>query len=57
MNNLNELTEDTDAVKNNIKNNMQKFDLKKVSYFAKEYGKVGTKYFFANLIHNGENTH
>lgn len=56
VNNLNELAEDIDAVKNKIKQNLQKFDLEKVSYFAKMYGKVGTKHFFAKLIsETGEN--
>lgn len=40
-NNLNELAEDTDSVKEQIKKKLSKFNLKKVVYHSKEYGKLG----------------
>ena len=48
--NLNELAEDISLVKEKINKNLSKFDLKKLLDFSKKYGKVGTKYFFENLI-------
>lgn len=50
VNNLNELAEDTVLVKDKIKKSMSKFNLKRLAYSAKKYGKVGTKYFFENLV-------
>jgi len=51
VNNLNELAEDRDSVKVKIKKALNKFDLKKLTYYSKKYGKLGTKRFFESLIH------
>lgn len=49
VNNLDELTEDTDLVKRLIKEKLNKFNLKKLLSYAQKYGKVGSRYFFENL--------
>jgi hypothetical protein len=50
VNNLKELAEDSDLVKDKIKKNLSKFDLQRVVYNSKKYGKVGTRRFFESLI-------
>ncbi len=51
LNNLSELSEDTDFVKENIKKQFSKFDEKKALKYAEEYGKVATKHFINELCH------
>ena len=51
VNNLNELAEDTDFVKNQIKKNCLKFNLEKVATYAKQYGKIKAHNFFKEIIH------
>lgn len=50
VNNLNELAEDVSLVKEQLKKNINKFNLNKVKIYSKKYGKVSTKKFFENLI-------
>ena len=50
VNNLNNLSEDTSAIKGNIQKNLCRFDQKRLLKLAKEYGKIGTKYYFEDLI-------
>ena len=49
MNNIEELAEDADLVKTQIKNNLYKFDASKANNYALSYGKVATKHFFKKL--------
>lgn len=49
LNNLEELAEDTNFVRAQIKNNLYKFDQNKVKDYAINYGKVATKRFFKEL--------
>ena len=52
LNNLNELTEDVEKVKERIKNNLSSSLLKQVSQYAKKYGKVATKKFLQDYKNN-----
>ena len=49
LNNVNELAEDVERVKEKIKTNLSPSLLKQVSQYAKKYGKVATKKFFSGL--------
>lgn len=49
LNNLSELAEDSNIVKNSIKRNYKKFNSRKVMSFVKDYGKISTKRFFKEL--------
>ena len=49
MNNIEELSEDANLVKTQIKNNLYKFDVSKVNNYALSYGKVATKHFFKEM--------
>ena len=49
MNNVNELAEDSQFLKERIKTNLSKFDLKKVVTYSKKYGKIAVKRFFENV--------
>lgn len=51
MNNLNELAEDTSAVREKLIKNLVHFDQDKVVRLAKEYGKISTKRFFEEIYH------
>ena len=51
VNNLSELAEDTFLVKDKIKNILKKFDSDKLLRLAREYGKVGTRRFFEEIIY------
>jgi hypothetical protein len=51
LNNLNELAEDTSLVKQNILNNLTRFDQTKLLRLARACGKVSTKKFFEEYIH------
>jgi len=54
INNLNELAEDVDLVKEHLKKSIAKFDLNKLSNHSKKFGKVGTKKFFSVLLKQHE---
>jgi hypothetical protein len=49
MNNLSELSEDCQTIKNNIAKQLHQFDRAKLLDLANHYGKVGTKKFFSNI--------
>ncbi len=49
LNNLNELAEDTTLLKNNILNNVFRYDKKKLLHWAKVYGKIATKKFIEEI--------
>lgn len=50
MNNLQEVGEDPNELKERIVVNLYKFDQKKIKHMSSKYGKVGTKYFFDKLL-------
>jgi hypothetical protein len=52
LNNIDELMEDKDFVKNQIKANIAKYDLPQVELMATQYGKIGTKHFFRDLAND-----
>jgi hypothetical protein len=52
VNNLNELAEDIDLVKEHLKKSINRFDLNKVVSYSNKFGKVGTKKFFNVLVKN-----
>ncbi|MFA6409337.1 MAG: hypothetical protein WCW01_04095 [Gammaproteobacteria bacterium] len=49
VNNLNELAEDSNTIKENIKKNYSKFKKHKVMEYVKKYGKIATRKFFAEI--------
>ena len=49
VNNIEELAEDADLVKAQIKNNLCKFDVSKVKNCSLSYGKVAIKHFFKEM--------
>ena len=49
LNNIEELAEDADLVKAQIKNNLCKFDVSKVKNCSLSYGKVAIKHFFKEM--------
>lgn len=49
INNLNELGEDTELVKAQVKNNIHRFNVMKLALYLKKFGKVATKHFFKEL--------
>lgn len=51
LNNLGELAEDTESVKNQIKHSINKYDRKKLALYAKQYGKIATKHFIEETSH------
>ncbi len=51
LNNLSQLSEDTDQIKSNIKQHLLKFNAKKVIKNAEEYGKVATRYFLKEIYY------
>ncbi len=51
VNNLNELAENTQAIKIQIKERIAKFNSKKLAYYVKSYGKVATQRFFEEISH------
>lgn len=52
VNNLNDLAEDANFIKEQIHKRLSQFNFKKVVYYAKKYGKVGTKCFFEEIAHH-----
>lgn len=50
LNNLSELTDDPEQVKNNVKEKLLSFDLEKLRQMSKWYGKVGTRKFLKGII-------
>ncbi len=50
LNNLDELAEDPEFVKNQIRTNLNRFDTLKVKEYALSYGKVATKHFFNKVL-------
>jgi len=50
LNNLSELTDDPEEVKNHIKNKLPSFDLNKLKKMSKWHGKVSTRKFLEELI-------
>jgi hypothetical protein len=51
VNNLDQLAEDNEVIKERIKAYLAQFDMLKLQQSLKAYGKVGTKHFFEELIH------
>lgn len=51
VNNLPELAEDITSIKQNIKKNLSYFNQKKISRYAKTYGKIATLKFFQELYY------
>ena len=51
VNNLNDLAENTQAIKIKIKEKVAKFNHKKLAYYVKNYGKVATQHFFEETSH------
>ena len=51
LNNLLQLAEDADWVKVNIKQQLAKFDVKKVLKNSEEYGKIATQHFLKEICH------
>lgn len=51
INNLQGLSEDADFVKTQVKNNIQRFNSKKLAWNIKQYGKIATKRFFKEMNH------
>lgn len=51
MNNLSELAEDAEFVKAQVKNNLHRFDTKKLTQHVKQFGKIATKHFFKGIIY------
>ena len=51
INNLNNLAEDTSLVKQNVLNNLARFDQEKLLRLARAYGKISTKKFFEEICH------
>ncbi|MEM9103262.1 MAG: hypothetical protein AAGB12_13155 [Pseudomonadota bacterium] len=51
LNNLNQLAEDTDKVKQRIAKKLPKLQSKKVLQLAKRYGKVATRRFLCEQYH------
>ena len=49
VNNLDELSEDSHLIKSQIKDNMQRFNWKKVLEHAEHYGKIATTRFFKDI--------
>jgi hypothetical protein len=49
LNNLDELAEDTSLVKQNIYNNLARYNQKQLLRLAKAYGKISTKKFFEEI--------
>jgi hypothetical protein len=52
LNNLRELDEDQEAVKEQVTKQLSKFDNKKLLRLAKQYGKVATFRFLQQHIHD-----
>lgn len=52
VNNLAELAEDADLIKTRLKDNLSKFNQKKLSAYVKQYGKVATIKFFEEISHS-----
>ncbi|MES2615792.1 MAG: DUF6088 family protein [Bdellovibrionota bacterium] len=50
VNNLNELAEDTSALKLKIKENFVKFDKEKICVLVKKYGKISTQRLFREFV-------
>lgn len=51
VNNINELAEDAEFVKSQVKKNINRFNSRKLSLNIKLFGKIATKLFFKELIH------
>jgi hypothetical protein len=49
INNLNELAEDADFVKTQIKKNIQRFNSKKLAWNVRQFAKIATKHFFKEI--------
>lgn len=49
LNNLNNLSEDPEAVRLSFKSNLHRFNRKKLDTFSKRYGKINAKRFFSDL--------
>lgn len=49
MNNLSELAEDAEFIKAQVKNNIHRFNLKKLTQNVSQFGKIATKHFFKEI--------
>lgn len=49
LNNLNNLSEDAEAVRSSVKSNLHRFNQKKLLTFSRRYGKISTQKFFEGL--------
>jgi hypothetical protein len=50
VNNMDELSEETNDIKEKIKDNIHNFDINKLMLYVKKYGKIFTQHLFKELI-------